>query len=77
MTEQTMQAAAAVKKRTKIAWKELLMKLVFILAAILFVAAVLTICVFIFVTPSTNDVMFSPNSFTISSFGTPQSSKTS
>lgn len=48
MTEQTMQAAAAVKKRTKIAWKELVMKLVFILAAVLFVAAVLTICLFIF-----------------------------
>ena len=47
MTEEAAQGAVLTKK-TKIEWKELAMKIVFIIAAVIFVAAVLTICLFIF-----------------------------
>ena len=47
MTEQVLEEKA-VRRAVKIDVKELLMKIVFIIAAIVFIAAVVTICVFIF-----------------------------
>lgn len=49
MTQETVVEGAAVHKAAKIDVKELIMKIVFIIAAAIFVAAVFTICVFIFV----------------------------
>ena len=44
--EQTLQEG--VKRAVKIQWKETIMRIVFIISAVVFVAAVATICVFIF-----------------------------
>lgn len=44
-----MQPGEAVKRRERLDPKELIMKIVFIIAAIIFIVAVVTICVFIFV----------------------------
>ena len=44
--EQTVQEG--VKRAVKIQWKETIMRIVFIISAVVFVAAVATICVFIF-----------------------------
>lgn len=48
MTEEVMQNGNAIKRQIKIDPKELIMKIVFIIAAVVFIAAVVTICVFIF-----------------------------
>ena len=49
MTEEVLEEGKEVKRQIKIAPKELIMKIVFIIAAAVFIAAVITICVFIFV----------------------------
>ena len=50
MTENSMQAAVSdgIRRKSKADLKELVMRAVFIVAAVVFIAAVLTICVFIF-----------------------------
>ncbi len=49
MTEEVLEECKEVKRQIKIDPKELIMKIVFIIAAAVFIAAVITICVFIFV----------------------------
>ena len=49
MTEEVLEEGKEVKRQIKIDPKELIMKIVFIIAAAVFIAAVITICVFIFV----------------------------
>ena len=49
MTEEVLEEGKEVKRQIKIDPKELTMKIVFIIAAAVFIAAVITICVFIFV----------------------------
>lgn len=49
MTEEVLQDGKEIKRQIKVDPKELVMKIVFIIAAVVFIAAVVTICVFIFV----------------------------
>ena len=49
MTEEVLQDGKEIKRQIKVDPKELIMKIVFIIAAAVFIAAVVTICVFIFV----------------------------
>lgn len=49
MTEEVLQDGKEIKRQIKVDPKELIMKIVFIIAAVVFIAAVVTICVFIFV----------------------------
>ena len=48
MTEEVIQDGKEIKRQIKVDPKELIMKIVFIIAAVVFIAAVVTICVFIF-----------------------------
>ena len=48
MTEEVIQDGKEIKRQIKVDPKELIMKIVFIIAAVVFNAAVVTICVFIF-----------------------------